>query len=59
MGANRKSLFKLLGNPIVKDINWDAFRTAYGILVLYYNKAGKINKMQISNKSTETIKLCE
>ena len=59
MGASRKGLFKLLGNPIVKDINWDAFRTAYGILVLYYNKAGKINKMQISNKSTETIKLCE
>ena len=59
MGASRKSLFKSLGNPKIKDINWDAYQTAYGTLVLYYNKAGKINKLQISNKSTESLKLCE
>ena len=59
MGSNRKSLFKTLGNPIVKDANWDAFKTNYGILVLYYNKTGKVNKLQISNKSAESIKLCE
>ena len=59
MGASRKSLFKLLGNPVMKDINWDAFHLAYGTLVLYYSKAGKINKLQMSNKSTETLKLCE
>lgn len=59
MGASRKSLFKWLGNPIIKDISWDAFQTKYGILVLYYNKAGRINKLQISSKSTETLKLCE
>jgi hypothetical protein len=59
MGAPRKSLFKWLGYPSIKDINWDAFKLAHGTLILYYNKAGKINKMQITNKSTETLKLCE
>ena len=59
MGASRSSLFKWLGYPKIKDVNWEAFRTEYGTLVLYYNKAGKVNKMQISSKSTETLKLCE
>jgi hypothetical protein len=59
MGAPRTGLFKWLGNPKIKDVNWDAFTTAYGILIVYYNKAGKINKIQISNQSTDTIKLCE
>ena len=58
MGASRKSLFKTLGNPIMKDVSWDAFHLRYGTLVLHYSKAGKVNKMQISNKSTETLKLC-
>lgn len=59
MGASRKNLFRTLGNPIMKDPGWDAFKTNYGILVLYYNKAGKVNKLQISNKTTDSIKLCE
>lgn len=59
IGASRSSLFKWLGYPKIKDVNWDAFQTKYGTLILYYNKAGKINKLQISSKSTETIKLCE
>jgi hypothetical protein len=59
MGAARNSLFKLLGNPMLKDVNWDAYTTAYGILILYFNKANKINKIQYSNQSTETINLCE
>jgi hypothetical protein len=59
MGASRNSLFKTLGYPKIKDIGWDAFQTAYGTLVLYYSKAGKINKLQISNKTTQTLKLCE
>ena len=59
MGASRSSLFKLLGNPHIKDANWDAYQTKYGILVLYYNKAGKINKLQMSNRSAESLKLCE
>jgi hypothetical protein len=59
LGAGRKSLFKWLGNPVMKDVNWDAYRLKYGTLVLYYNKAGRVNKLQLSNKSTETLKLCE
>ena len=59
MGANRNSLFKWLGHPKIKDVNWDAFQTAYGTLILYYTKAGKINKIQFSTKSTEAINLCQ
>jgi hypothetical protein len=59
MGVSRGSLFKLLGYPKMKDISWDAFQTKYGILILYYNKANKINKLQMSYKNTDTIKLCE
>ncbi|MES1217562.1 MAG: hypothetical protein ABUT20_18780 [Bacteroidota bacterium] len=59
MGANRNSLFKWLGNPKIKDISWDAFETKYGTLVLYYNKANKINRILFSKKSTETLSLCE
>ncbi len=59
MGASRNSLFKWLGHPKIKDVNWDAFQMSYGTLVLYYSKAGKINKLQFSTKSTETLRLCE
>src|SRR5437762_12584915 len=59
LGASRNSLFKWLGHPKIKDVNWDAFTTQYGILILYYTKAGKVNKIQFSTKSTDTINLCE
>lgn len=59
MGASRGSLFKWLGHPKIKDINWDAFATSYGTLILYYNKAKKVSKIQFSTQSTETIQLCE
>lgn len=59
MGASRNNLFKWLGHAKIKDVNWDAFQTAYGTLILYYNKSGKINKIQFSSKSSEAIKLCE
>ncbi len=59
MGVSRTGLFKLLGSPKLKDSNWDAFQMGYGTLVLYYNKSGKINKLQISSKSTDALKLCE
>ena len=58
MGASRNSLFKWLGYPKMKDVDWDAFQTKYGTLILYYNKAGKVNKLQMSTNSTDTIKLC-
>ena len=59
MGASRESLFKTLGDPQIKQPAWDAFKTAYGILILYYDKEKKVNKIQISNKSASTIQLCE
>ncbi len=59
MGKSRGSLFGTLGNPKMKDANWDAYQTQYGTLVVYYNKAGKINKLQMSSRGTDTMKLCE
>jgi hypothetical protein len=59
IGASRNSLFKWLGHPKIKDVNWDAFQMSYGTLILYYNKAGKINKLQFSTKSTDALRLCE
>jgi len=59
MGVNKSYLFKLLGNPLMKDAAWEAYKTKYGILILYFDAAGKINKLQMSNKSVDTIKLCE
>ncbi len=59
IGTDRGGLFKFLGYPKLKDISWDAFSTEYGTLVVYYNKDGKVIKLQISTKSTETLKLCE
>ncbi|MBC7948865.1 MAG: hypothetical protein H7Y42_13330 [Chitinophagaceae bacterium] len=59
MGAARTSLFKWLGHPKIKDVNWDAFTTSYGILICYYSKANKVTKIQFSTQGTESIKLCE
>ena len=59
MGAPRHGLFKLLGSPQIKDVKWDAFQTSYGILILYYNSASRVNKIQFSKMSANTIKLCE
>lgn len=58
MGAPRTSLFKWLGHPKIKDINWDAFQMAYGTLVLYY-KGAKVNKIQFSIRNSDGLTLCE
>jgi len=59
MGLPRNSLFKILGSPQIKDVSWDAFQTSYGILILYYNKESKVDKIQFSTQSASSIKLCE
>jgi hypothetical protein len=59
IGAARGSLFNKLGNPRLKDVNWDAYATKYGILIVYFNKANKINKIQFSKMGVENIKLCD
>lgn len=58
LGISRGNLFAILGHPKIKDIDWDAFQTEYGTLILYYNKTGKINKIQMSSKTSDVIKLC-
>jgi hypothetical protein len=59
MGVSRNNLFTILGYPKLKDAGWDAFQMGYGCLVLYYNAAGKINKIQMSSKGIDALKLCE
>ncbi|MEO9146857.1 MAG: hypothetical protein ABI237_15005 [Ginsengibacter sp.] len=59
IGASRDNLFKWLGSPQVKDIHWDAFQTAYGLLILYYNKDSKVNKIQFSTETSSSIRLCD
>jgi hypothetical protein len=58
LGAKQGSLFKLLGSPQLKDATWEAYQTAYGILVLHYS-AGKVKYFQMSTENATTIKLCE
>jgi len=58
-GTPRASLFTMLGNPKLKDAAWEAYQTEYGTLVVYFDKDNKMNKIQMSTKSTETIKLCD
>lgn len=59
MGAPRNGLFKWLGDPQIKDVHWDAFQTSYGVLILYYNNASKVNKIQFSTENANTLRLCE
>ncbi|MGB8195211.1 MAG: hypothetical protein WCF67_24960 [Chitinophagaceae bacterium] len=58
-GTKRNSLFRTLGNPKLKDANWDAYQTNYGLLILYYDAAGKVKLVKFSTQSAETIQLCE
>jgi hypothetical protein len=59
LGAPRQGLFKWLGAPQIKDISWDAFQTQYGVLILYYNKAARVNKIQFSSQKANSIELCD
>jgi hypothetical protein len=59
MGASRSSLFKYLAAPQIKESNWEAYETAYGILIVYFNKQNRVNKIQFSTRSSKNIQLCE
>lgn len=59
IGAARNSLFKHLGNPKLKDATWEAYSTSYGILILTYDAANKVKKIQFSTQNTNNIQLCE
>lgn len=58
LGARKGSLFNQLGNPKLKDGNWEAYQTNYGILVLYYSTSQTVNKIQFSTHSAETLRIC-
>src|SRR5687768_10092027 len=59
LGNKKANMFKILGHPKMKDPEWEAFQTAYGCIILYYNKAGIVKKVRFSTNGTETIQLCE
>ncbi len=59
MGSKSDALFAILGNPKVKDANWEAYQMAYGTMIVYYNTKGIVNKIIISTKTTDEIQLCD
>ncbi|MBP6688120.1 MAG: hypothetical protein KA160_09705, partial [Lacibacter sp.] len=58
LGVKRDDLFVRFGNPKLKDSNWEAYQMAFGIMIVYYNTKGIVNKVILSTKSTEEIDLC-
>lgn len=58
MGAKSDDLFVKFGNPKVKDANWEAYQMAFGIMIVYYNTKGTINKIILSTKGVDEIDLC-
>lgn len=58
LGAKSDDLFVRFGNPKLKDANWEAYQMAFGIMIVYYNSKGVINKVVLSTKSTDEIDLC-
>lgn len=59
IGAKRNTLFKWLGNPKIKDANWEAYQMQYGTLVIHFNNAGKVRLIQFSTKTSDFLQLCE
>ena len=58
MGAKRDDLFTWLGNPKLKDAQWEAYQMQYGTLIVYFNAKKLVNKIIMSTKPTELIDLC-
>jgi hypothetical protein len=58
LGVKRDDLFVRFGNPKLKDSNWEAYQMAFGIIIVYYNTKGIVNKVILSTKSTDEIDLC-
>lgn len=59
MGADHNSLFKILGLPQVKDLAWDAYQMRYGVLVVFFDKDGKINRLILSSKTVLSLRPCD
>jgi hypothetical protein len=58
LGAKQDALFAWLGNPKLKDSNWEAYQMQYGTLIVYFNVKKVVNKIIISTKLSEEIQLC-
>jgi hypothetical protein len=59
LGAKQDQLFTWLGNPKLKDDNWEAYQMAYGILIVYFNAKKIVNKIIITTKPAEELDLCK
>jgi hypothetical protein len=59
MGADHSNLFKWFGLPKVRDVAWEAYQMHHGILVVFFNGTGRINRIIMSSKSAESIRLCD
>lgn len=59
LGAERNNLFKWLGHPQRKDFAWEVYQMRYGIVVLYFDTTGKVNRIIISTRSADNLRLCD
>lgn len=59
LGMKSDDLFVKLGNPKLKDANWEAYQMAYGTLLVFYNEKLVIHKVIISTVGTDDLNLCE
>jgi hypothetical protein len=55
MDFNVKLTLPILG----ADSGWKAYQLQHGIIIVYFDNVSKVNKMQISSRTPETIRVCE
>ena len=59
LAAPRNLLFKALGNPKLKDVNWEAYQTTYGMLVLHFDSSNKVKTIRMTTLGPERLSICE
>lgn len=59
MGADHNSLFKWFGLPKVKDPSWEAYQMRHGMMIVFFGADGKINRMLLTSKSPESLRMCD
>jgi hypothetical protein len=59
MGTDHNNLLKWLGLPQKRDLGWDAYQMRYGVLVAFFDKDGKINRIMLSSKNASTLRPCD
>jgi hypothetical protein len=58
LGKKEEDFFSELGSPKMKDANWKAYQMSYGTLILFFNQQGLVNKIIITNHTTDDVNLC-